>query len=148
MTKVKAQVKWVRIAPRKLGRVTELVRGKPAVEALALLRFMPQKGARILENVLKSAVANARNNYKLTEQNLVITEAYVNKGITMRRWQAKARGRIHPLQKRTSHLTVWLSSPSAPETESAKPAPEKKARPSRARPRSKRAGKKKPKEES
>jgi large subunit ribosomal protein L22 len=142
MTKVKAQAKWVRIAPRKLGRVTELVRGKPAVEALALLRFMPQKGARILENVLKSAVANAKNNYKLIEENLVITEAYVNKGITMRRWQAKARGRIHPLQKRTSHLTVWLSSPEAAPPAAVGPVPEKKARPGKAKPPGKRARKK------
>jgi len=109
MTKVSAKVKWVRIAPRKLSRVVALVRGKLALEALDLLKFMPQKGARILEKVIKSAVANAKNNYKLTESTLVVWEAYVNKGITMRRWQARARGRVFPINKRTSHLTVWVS---------------------------------------
>ncbi|NQT29074.1 MAG: 50S ribosomal protein L22 [Candidatus Saganbacteria bacterium] len=109
MTKVSAKVKWVRIAPRKLSRVVALVRGKLALEALDLLKFMPQKGARILEKVIKSAVANAKNNYKLTESTLVVCEAYVNKGITMRRWQARARGRVFPINKRTSHLTVWVS---------------------------------------
>ncbi len=109
MTKTKAQAKWVRIAPRKLKRVVDLVRGKPALEALGLLRFMPQKGAKILEKVLKSAVANAKNNDKLEEEKLVVSEVYVNKGITMRRWQARARGRVNPINKRTSHLTVYVS---------------------------------------
>jgi large subunit ribosomal protein L22 len=145
MTRVKAQTKWVRIAPRKLSRVTELVRGKLAVEALALLRFMPQKGARVLENVLKAAVANAKNNYKLAEDSLKVAEAYVNKGIVMRRWQARARGRIHPVKKRTSHVTVWLSAPEAAKA-AAEPAPQKKAQPKKAKPRAKKAGKKQAKE--
>lgn len=110
MTKVKAQAKWVRISPRKLKRVLELVRGKLATEALQLLKFMPQKGARIVEKVIGSAVANAKNNYKLAPEDLVITSAYVNKGITMRRWQPRARGRVNPIRKRTSHVTVWVSS--------------------------------------
>ena len=114
MTKVKAQAKWIRISPRKLGRVVELVRGKLAVEALQFLKFMPQKGARILEKVIKAAMANAKNNYKLDEGNLVISEAYANKGITMRRWQPRARGRINPINKRSSHVTVWVSAPQAP----------------------------------
>lgn len=108
MTKVKAQAKWVRIAPRKLARVVEIVRGKMALEALEILKFMPQKGAKILLKALTSAVANARNNYKLAEELLLINEVFVNKGITMRRWQPKARGRIHPIKKQNSHLTVWL----------------------------------------
>ncbi len=109
MTKAKAQAKWVRISPRKLARVLEVVRGELALRALEILKFMPQKGARILEKVVKSAVANAKNNYKLEEGNLVISEAFVNKGITMKRWQARARGRAFPIFKRTSHVTVWVS---------------------------------------
>ena len=109
MTKAKAQVKWVRISPRKLARVVDVVRGKLALRALDVLKFMPQKGARILEKVVKSAVANARNNYKMDENKLIISEAFVNKGITMKRWQARARGRAFPIFKRTSHLTVWVS---------------------------------------
>ncbi|MBU0671580.1 MAG: 50S ribosomal protein L22 [Candidatus Margulisbacteria bacterium] len=108
MTKVKAQAKWVRIGSRKLGRVVELVRGKLALEAITLLKFMPQKGARILEKTLRSAVANAKNNYKLAEETLLVAEAYVNKGVIMRRFQPRARGRMFPINKRTSHLTVWL----------------------------------------
>ena len=140
MTKVKAQAKWIRISPRKLGRVLELVRGKSAVEALQLLKFMPQKGARILEKVIKSVMANAKNNYKLAEENLVITEAYANKGIVMQRWQPRARGRVFPINKRTSHLTVWVSAPEAPAPAAVKPAPRQA--------RGKRKSKKQPKEES
>ncbi len=137
MTKVKAQVKWVKISPRKLGRVLELVRGKLAAEALQVLRFMPQKGARILEKVIKSAMANAKNNYKLAEEKLVVSEAYVNKGIIMRRWQPRARGRAFPILKRTSHLTVWVSP--LPEAEDEKPKEEKA--------KEKKPKKRKPKEE-
>jgi len=110
MTKVKAQSRWVRIAPRKLMRVVDTVRGVAAVKAIALLSFMPQKGARVLEKLLKSAVANAKNNYKLAEQDLVVSEAYVNKAITMKRWQARARGRVFPIFKRTCHITVFVQS--------------------------------------
>ena len=111
MTKVKAQSRWVRISPRKLMRVVDVIRGKRALKALQELSFMPQKGAGILAKVLKSAVANAKNNYKLAEDQLIVSEAYVNKGIVMRRFQAKARGRMHPINKKTSHLTVWVSIP-------------------------------------
>ncbi|MFH1347900.1 MAG: 50S ribosomal protein L22 [Candidatus Margulisiibacteriota bacterium] len=133
MMKVKAQVRWVRIGPRKLARVVDIVRGKPAVEALALLRFMPQKGARILAKVLASAVANAKNNYKLAEEGLIVAEAYVNKGITMRRWQARARGRVNPINKKTSHLTVFVSSPSGAVVKEEKAETEKKSKPKRTR---------------
>ena len=109
MTKVKAQAKWVKIAPRKLMRVLDSIRGRLALEALSILKFMPQKGARILVKTIKSAVANAKNNYKLGEEGLVIAEAYVNKGIVMKRWQPRARGRAFPILKRTAHLTVWVS---------------------------------------
>lgn len=108
MTKVKAETRMVRIAPLKLARVVSVVRGKNAVVALNELKFLPNKGARILEKVIKSAVANAKNNYKLIEGDLVIKEAYVNQGIVMKRWRARARGRVAAILKKTSHLTVWL----------------------------------------
>lgn len=113
MSKVKAQAKWVRYAPRKLDRVVKLVRRKKALAALQLLSFMPQKGARILEKVIKAAVANAKTNYKLKEDDLVITEVFVNKGIVLKRIQPRARGRAFPILKRTSHLTVWVSAKEA-----------------------------------
>lgn len=108
MTKVKAQVKWVKISPRKLDRVVKLVRGKPAAEALRILKFMSGKGPGILGRAIQSALANAKNNYKLSEEGMVICEAYVNQGVTMKRWQPRARGRAFPIHKRSSHLTVWL----------------------------------------
>lgn len=108
MTNIKARVKWVKSSPRKIQRVLDLVRGKSAAEAAALLKFMPQKGARIVEKVLKSAVANAKNNYKLNEAKLVVSECYANKGIVMKRWQPRARGRAFPIKKRSAHVTVCL----------------------------------------
>ena len=147
MTKVKAQSRWIRIAPRKLMRVVDTIRGKQAVVALQQLHFMPQKGAAILAKVLKSAVANAKNNYKLAEEQLIVSEAYVNKGIVMRRYQAKARGRMHPINKRTSHLTVWVSVPEgqAPVVEAKAEEKPKKTKQTKAK---KKPSKKKAKEES
>jgi large subunit ribosomal protein L22 len=108
--KTKAQAKWVRIGPRKARRVIDVVRGKRAVEALAELSFMPQKGARIVEKVVKSAVANAKNNLKQNEANLYISEAYVDEATPFRRFKAAARGRVAPRTKRQSHVTVFVSS--------------------------------------
>ena len=110
MTIIKAKSKWVKSSDRKLSRVIELIRGKSAREALTLLGFLPQKGARIVEKVLKSAMANARNNFKLDENSLMVQEAYANKGVIMRRFQPRARGRAFPIKKKTSHVTVCLSS--------------------------------------
>jgi large subunit ribosomal protein L22 len=111
MTKVKAEAKWIRLGPRKLARVLEVVRGKLALEALTLLKFMPQKGAKIIAKTIKSAVANAKNNYKMDEAQLVVTEAYTNKAIVMKRFQPRARGRGFPINKRTSHLTIFVNQP-------------------------------------
>ncbi len=108
MTKVKSQARWVRISPRKLSRVAKLVRKKNALEAVNMLNLMPQKGARILKKVILSAIANAKNNYKLAEANLVITQAFANKAISLKRWRARARGRVGKIEKPTSHLTVWV----------------------------------------
>ncbi len=110
MKEVTAKVKWVRSAPRKIMRIVDLVRGKPATEALAFLKFMPHKAARILEKVIKSAVANAKNNHKLNEAGLMIRQAYVNKGIVMKRFQPRAKGRAFPIKKKTSHVTISLVS--------------------------------------
>jgi large subunit ribosomal protein L22 len=107
---VKSQAKWIRIGPRKLDRVLKLVRGMSPTKAIEMLKFMPQKGARILEKVVKSALANAKNNHKLDQSSLVISQAYVNKAITMKRWQPRARGRMFSIYKRNSHLTVYVKS--------------------------------------
>ncbi|MFA5113588.1 MAG: 50S ribosomal protein L22 [Candidatus Margulisiibacteriota bacterium] len=108
MTKVIAKVKWVKSGDRKIQRVLDVVRGRPAAEALTLLKFMPQKGARIIAKVLKSAVANAKQNFKLDEAKLMVSECYANKGVIMKRFQPRARGRAFPIKKRTSHVTICL----------------------------------------
>ena len=108
MMKIKAQAKWLKIPPRKLGRVAEIIRGLKALEAMQLLQFMPQKGARILAKLLNSAIANAKNNFKLAEESLKVDQAFANQALTMKRWQPRARGRVNPKRKRTSHLTIWL----------------------------------------
>lgn len=107
--KVKAQARYQRISPRKARQVIDLIRDKGAKEALSLLKHLPQKGARIIEKVVKSAIANATHNYKLKKNNLVISEAYVDQASILRRWQPRARGRAFPIQKRSSHVTVWVS---------------------------------------
>lgn len=91
-------------------RVMDLIRGKSPAEALMILRFQTQKAARILEKVVKAAVANAKNNYKLDEAGLVISQLFANKGFVMKRWQPRARGRAFPIKKRTSHVTVCVKS--------------------------------------
>ena len=110
MNEIIAKAKWVKSGDRKIGRVMELVRGKSAAEAMIILKFLPQKAARIVEKVLKSAIANAKNNFKLDEKALVIKEVYANKGIIMKRFQPRARGRAFPIKKKTSHVTVCLTS--------------------------------------
>jgi len=107
--KVKAQAKWVRIGARKARRVINLVRGKQAVAAISELRFMPHKGARVIEKVLKSAMANATNNFKLEEGALYISEAYVDEATPFRRFKAAARGRAAPRKRPQSHVTVFVS---------------------------------------
>src|SRR3989344_1620026 len=108
MTIIKAKTKWVKSSDRKLSRVIEMIRSKRGLEAGTILKFMPQKGARIVEKVLKSAIANAKNNFKLDEAALVVKEAYANKGVIMKRFQPRARGRAFPIKKRTSHVTICL----------------------------------------
>ncbi|MBU0501785.1 MAG: 50S ribosomal protein L22 [bacterium] len=108
MTKVKAKFKSVRISPRKLSRVAAIIRGKFVLEAIALLRFMPQKGAKVLAELIKSAKANATHNYKLNEQSLKIESIFVNQGFIMKRWQARAKGRVGSIYKRSSHVTIWV----------------------------------------
>jgi large subunit ribosomal protein L22 len=110
MRQIKARAKWVKSAPRKIQRMVDVVRGMSASEALVQLKFMPHKAARILEKVIKSAVANAKHNYKMDEAKMIIQEAFVNKGIVMKRFQPRARGRAFPIKKRTSHVTVSLIS--------------------------------------
>lgn len=109
ITTAKAVAKTVRIAPRKARLVVELIKGKTVAEALAILQFTPRAGSPIVAKVLKSAIANAEHNYDLDAQNLVVSEAYVNEGPTLKRFRTRAKGSASPINKRTSHITVVVS---------------------------------------
>ncbi len=102
----RAIAKYVRISPLKVNYICKEIRGKQVDEALTILRFTPKKGARVLEKVLNSAIANAENNLNLDRDNLYVKEAFANDGPTFKRWRPKARGMAYPILKRTSHIGV------------------------------------------
>lgn len=104
----KAIAKFVRIAPRKVQLVTDLVRGKKVDEALAILKFTPKGAAPVVEKVVKSALANAENNLNMDRENLYVAEIYANQGPTMKRFRPRAQGRATTIRKRTSHIGVVL----------------------------------------
>lgn len=109
MQQVKATARTVRIAPRKVRLVVDLIRGKKIGEAVAILRHTPKAASPVVEKVLKSAVANAEHNYELDVDNLVISEVFVDEGPTMKRFRPRAQGRASAINKRTSHITVVVS---------------------------------------
>ncbi|MBA3926299.1 50S ribosomal protein L22 [Listeria sp. FSL L7-1582] len=109
MTTAKAVAKTVRIAPRKVRLVIDLVRGKQVGEAIAILKLTPKAASPVIEKVLKSAIANAEHNYDLDVNNLVISEAFVDEGPTLKRFRPRAMGRASAINKRTSHITVVVS---------------------------------------
>lgn len=102
----RAIAKYVRISPRKMKPIVDLVRGKNIDEALAILKFTPRKGARVLEKVINSAVANAENNYGMDRDSLYVYQVYANQGPTLKRWRPRAQGRAYQILKRTSHIGV------------------------------------------
>ncbi|RLB14689.1 MAG: 50S ribosomal protein L22 [Deltaproteobacteria bacterium] len=106
----KAEAKFVRISPRKVRLVMDQVRGKRVEEALGLLSFAPQKGARVLKKLLDSAVANAEQNSGIDVDTLYVKRLYANEGPTLKRFRPRALGRATRIRKRTSHLTVILDS--------------------------------------
>ncbi|MDQ0286150.1 MULTISPECIES: 50S ribosomal protein L22 [Desulfofundulus] len=102
----RAVARYVRISPRKVRQVVDLIRGKDVREALAILRFTPKRAAVPVAKVIKSAAANAEHNYDMNPDNLYIAAAYVDQGPTWKRYQARAMGRADLLRRRTSHITV------------------------------------------
>ncbi len=102
----KAIAKYVRISPLKVNFICKEIRGKQVDEALAILKFTPKKGARILEKVLNSAIANAEHNFGLDRENLFVSQAYANNAPVMKRWRPKAKGMAYPILKRSSHVGV------------------------------------------
>jgi large subunit ribosomal protein L22 len=105
-TQARAVAKFIRVPPRKARLVMDEVRGKYAMEALAFLRFIPNRAAGYISKVLASAVANAANNHNLNPENLKLVEARVDEGPRLKRMQPRAQGRAYRILKRTSHLTV------------------------------------------
>lgn len=106
----KAIQRFVRITPRKCNQVLELIRGQAVEQAQTTLQFTPKLGARIVQKVLKSAVANALHEGKTKVEDLYIKEAVVGAGPTLKRWLPRAQGRATPLLKRMSHVTITVAS--------------------------------------
>src|SRR5919205_3412125 len=106
---VRAEAKWVRTSARKARLVTEHIRGRSVPEARTVLAFTPRAAAREVEKVLRSAVANAEANHGLDGDELYVSAAYVDEGPTLKRWRARARGRVARIRKRTCHITVRLA---------------------------------------
>ncbi|MFB4165927.1 50S ribosomal protein L22 [Alteribacillus sp. JSM 102045] len=102
----KAVAKQIRIAPRKARLVIDLIRGKEVGEAIGILKNTPKAASPIIEKVLNSAIANAEHNYEMEPEDLYISEAYVDEGITLKRFRPRAMGRATRINKRTSHITV------------------------------------------
>lgn len=109
MQQSKAVARTVRIAPRKVRLVLDLIRGKQVGEAVAILNHTPKAASPVVEKVLKSALANAEHNYEMDINSLVVAEAYANEGPTLKRFRPRAQGRASAINKRTSHITIILS---------------------------------------
>ena len=123
---VRAQARYVRCSARKARLVLEHIRGKPAVEARSILAFQPRAAARDAGKVLASAIANAENNAGHDEDDLIVWAAYADEGPTLKRWRARARGRVNRIKKRTCHITITLAvaEPGEIKRRPVRPAPE------------------------
>ena len=111
-----ARVKHIRVTPQKARRIVDIIRGKQANEALAILKFAPQSASEPVYKLVASAMANARvkadaSNSFLDEQDLVVYRAYVDEGTTLKRFQPRAQGRAFKILKRTSHITIEVATP-------------------------------------
>ncbi|MDU2065025.1 MAG: 50S ribosomal protein L22 [Sporomusaceae bacterium] len=102
----KAVAKHIRIAPRKVRIVIDLIRGKNVGEAFAILKHVPKVGSEVIEKVLKSAVANAEHNCDMNADNLYVAEAFVDQGPTLKRIHPRSRGQAFKILKRTSHVSI------------------------------------------
>jgi large subunit ribosomal protein L22 len=139
-THVRAEARYVRTAPRKAQLVADQIRGRSVPEARTILAFMTRDAARDVERVLSSAVANAEANHNLDADELYVSLATVGAGPTLKRWRARARGRVARIKKRTCHITIALAlpeggvipAPSPAPTPAPEPAAEEEPKPKRA----------------
>ena len=102
----RAVAKYIRITPRKVRIVLDLIRGTNVAEAFAILKFTPKAGADVVEKVLRSAVANAENNFDMDADKLFVKTAYADQGPTLKRIHPRSRGQAFKILKRTSHVTI------------------------------------------
>jgi large subunit ribosomal protein L22 len=106
---VRAVAKYVRITPRKLRLVADLIRGKTAQQAWSILEFTPKRAAGPLKKVLESAIANAKHNNSMDAESLNVSRVLIDEGPVMKRFTPRARGRASGIIKRTSHITVVVA---------------------------------------
>ena len=110
MAEASAVLRFVRMAPRKMRMVIDLIRGRDVPEALTLLKYLPRAAAPVVEKLLQSAVANAGQKELGDPESLRIVRAYVDGGPVLKRFQARSMGRANPIHKRTSHVTIVVAS--------------------------------------
>ena len=108
VSEAKATLKYARISARKVKIVADLIRGKAAQEALAIVKFTPKASSEIIEKLLKSAIANAENNHGMNSANLYVDQIYANQGPTLKRIRPAAKGSAVRIRKITSHITIVL----------------------------------------
>jgi len=142
-TSVRAQARWVRMSARKARLVLDLIRGRTVPEARTVLAFTPRAAAREIDRVLASAVANAESAHGLDGDELVVLEAYADEGPTLKRWRARARGRVNRIKKRTCHITIVVAATEQPRRRPQNTAAaEESAAPAEAKPKASRSRKK------
>ena len=103
-----ASAKYVRVAPRKVQVVLDLIRGKRVDDALAIIMYTPKAASPVVEKLLNSAIANAENNLEMDRETLYVAECYANQGPTLKRYWARSHGRADMIKKHTSHITIVL----------------------------------------
>ena len=106
---VRAVAKNIRVSPHKVRPLVDMIRGKKVEAALTMLKFAPTPTARVVAKVVKSAAANAENNFQMSPADLKIISTYVDEARTMKRFRPRARGRVSPILKRASHITVIVA---------------------------------------
>ncbi len=105
----KAVEKYIRMSPRKIRYVVDMIKSKPIEDAVDILSLTPREAAAVVKKAIQSAVANATENHKMKEEDLFISRILVNEGPTLKRFRPRARGRATRIRKRTSHLSVYVS---------------------------------------
>ena len=108
MTQVTAKLRFLRMSPRKVRLIVDMIRGKKVTRALDILSVMPKRAARPVLKLLNSAVANAKHNHSLNVEDLKVSQVYVDGGPVLKRWMPKAHGRATPIRERTSHINLFL----------------------------------------